>query len=105
MPPTTVLSWTSRDIDPEDRQEYEQLIATLEADFQPTEGFEVYLTSEIARDTWRLRAYAILAAKQGLSEDIEKCRCRVGTNLRRNLAELRTLQTERQVPGFVCPLF
>ena len=97
----TVTNWTRLDATPDERQDYDRLITALNADFQPAPGYEVILTAEILRDTWRLRMYVNQikqhADNQELVEALEKRRLRALTGMRRNTAELRRIQTERQL--------
>lgn len=93
----TIAQRAIRDVQPADREEYEQLIATVESSFEPVEGIEVLLAVEVVRDLWRLRFYAARNAEHGPSDDLDKARTRTSTSIRRNMAEIRRLQTERQV--------
>ena len=97
----TIANWTRPDVPDEDRPEYDHLIAALEADFQPVPGFEVILASEIVRDTWRLRCYADAttqhAGNEELLEALQRRRNSALSGIRRNIAELRRFQTERQL--------
>jgi hypothetical protein len=92
-----IAQWAIRDVKPADRAEYEQIIATVEASFQPVDGIEVLMAVEVVRDLWRLRFYAAWTAERGPSDDIDKARTRASTNIRRTMAEIRRLQTERQL--------
>jgi hypothetical protein len=99
----TIAQWTLRDVKPADRAEYEQIISTVEATLQPGDGMEVFLAVEVVRDLWRLRFYAARTAEHGPSDDLDKARTRTSTNIRRTMAEIRRLQTERQLRSQLGP--
>ena len=65
----------------------------LNAELRPEGVLEAFFASQILRNMLRLERYETLEE----NPDLEKARFRVGTFLRRDLAELRRLQSERQV--------
>lgn len=65
----------------------------LNAELRPEGVLEAFFASQILRNMLRLERYETLEE----NPDLEKSRFRVGTFLRRDLAELRRLQSERQV--------
>jgi hypothetical protein len=97
----TLGLFTSRDlIRPEEKTEYEELRAALEAELLPATVMERTLAMEILHATWRLRRCALTEAgldSADASEAIDRARAHARNNLRRATAELSRLQTERHL--------
>jgi uncharacterized protein YecA (UPF0149 family) len=80
-------------LDPADREIYGELTAELEAELCPVGPMEIRYAAEILRAMWRLESYA----KVENTLDVDKPRVRAMNTLRHATAELRRLQTERQI--------
>jgi uncharacterized protein YchJ len=80
--------------------DFQELITALEADLAPVGALEVMAAAEVLHAKWRLRRYMSIDESQ-LTEtaqfDLEKCRVRVANMVRREIAEFRRKQTERQI--------
>jgi hypothetical protein len=96
----------------EERDEYSQLVAGLRAQLRPEGALEEVFAEAIIGATWRLRRCSRIAARMAETcaldpmEDDSACRLQISIDraraqahniLRRSMAELRVLQTERSI--------
>jgi hypothetical protein len=97
---------------PEERDEYSQSVAGLRAQLKPEGALEEVFTEAIIGATWRLRRCARIEARMAetcaldpmeddsasrLQNSIDRARAQSHNILRRSMAELRQLQTERSI--------
>jgi hypothetical protein len=83
----------------DERQEYNEAVDDLYRELTPQGHLETSLVEEIVSATWRLRRCRILEAA-GDTDDydsLDRARSRAHNVIRRSLAELRKLQTERTI--------
>ncbi len=104
----TLIDYTAHDVTPEDRTPYAAHVDLWQTELQPNGALECYFAAEIVRAAWRLERYSPLGPQAGpqaesspaSSSDQARAawlRYRDQTNLglRRNLEELRRLQSDR----------
>ena len=104
----TLIDYTAHDVTPEDRTQYVAHVDLWQTELQPNGALECYFAAEIVRAAWRLERYSPLGPQAGpqaesspaSSSDHARAvwlRYRDQTNLglRRNLEELRRLQSDR----------
>ena len=104
----TLIDYTAHDVTPEDRTPYAAHVDLWQTELQPNGALECYFAAEIVRAAWRLERYSPLgpqASPQAESSPASSSdqaraawlRYRDQTNLglRRNLEELRRLQSDR----------
>ena len=104
----TLIDYTAHDVTPEDRTPYAAHVDLWQTELQPNGALECYFAAEIVRAAWRLERYSPLGPQAGpqagsspvASSDQARAawlRYRDQTNLglRRNLEELRRLQSDR----------
>jgi hypothetical protein len=100
MEPFTLTTFIARFTPHLKNPDFQALITALEADLAPVGALEVMAAAEILHAKWRLRRYMSIDESQ-LTEtaqfDLEKCRVRVANMVRREIAEFRRKQTERQI--------
>jgi hypothetical protein len=97
---------------PEERDEYLQLVAGLRAQLRPEGALEEVFAEAIIGATWRLRRCSRIEARMAntcaldameddsasrLQISIDRARTQAHNILRRSMAELRLLQTERSI--------
>ena len=97
---------------PEERDEYSQLVAGLRAQLRPEGALEEVFAEAIIGATWRLRRCAHIEARMAetsaldpmeddsagrLQASVDRARTQAHNILRRSMAELRQLQTERSI--------
>ena len=97
---------------PEERDEYSQLVAGLRAQLKPEGALEEVFAEEIIGASWRLRRCARIEARMAetcsldpmedesasrLQKSVDRARAQSHNILRRSMAELRQLQTERTI--------
>ena len=83
-----------------DRAEFLALAAEAQAQLRPEGFLELHFAAEIFRDTWRLNIMATVDESTFSEEFLDirrKYRDRLNTAVRRNIAELRRLQTDRHL--------
>ncbi len=100
MQPLTLTGLIANDVRTTGRDRYLQLAALLEAELRPQGTFEVLLVAEILRANWRLQRYAQADETADTESDrtaLDRARSHAHTTIRRNIAELRRLQTDREV--------
>ena len=94
-----------------EREDFDHMATALRKDIRPAGALEELLTSEIISASWRLRrcnmVEAHLATQTGLDpmaldneyariqKSVDRARAQSHTTIRRSMAELRKLQTER----------
>ncbi|NDJ12061.1 MAG: hypothetical protein EBY17_12865 [Acidobacteriia bacterium] len=104
----TLIDYTAHDVTPEDRTPYAAHVDLWQTELQPNGALECYFAAEIVRAAWRLERYSPLGPQAGPQAEISPAssslqaraawlRYRDQTNLgvRRNLEELRRLQSDR----------
>lgn len=104
----TLADYTANDVaplhlTPEDQALYAQHVERWQTELHPNGALECYFAAEIVRATWRIERYAIFSPAEmpqnshPLDAEAKMLRYRAQTNLgiRRNLDELRRLQSER----------
>ncbi|MCU1327306.1 MAG: hypothetical protein JWN34_2676 [Bryobacterales bacterium] len=100
MEPFTLTTFIAKFTPHMKNPDFQELITALEADLAPVGALEVMAAAEILHAKWRLRRYMSIDESQ-LTEtaqfDLEKCRVRVANMVRREIAEFRRKQTERQI--------
>jgi hypothetical protein len=91
-------------IRPDEQTEYAETRASLQRELSPAGILETSLVEEILSATWRLRRCRLVESTHGLTDEasvaetqksIDRARSHAHNVLRRSLAELRKLQTER----------
>jgi hypothetical protein len=98
---------------PKERDEYFQLVAALRARLKPQSALEEVFAAEIIGATWRLHRCALVEGRMAetsssldpMEDDsasrlqiaLDRSRAQAHNILRRSIAELRRLQTERSV--------
>jgi len=97
---------------PEERDEYSQLVAGLRAQLRPEGALEEVFAEAIIGATWRLRRCACIEVRMAntcsldpmeddsasrLQISVDRARAQAHNILRRSMAELRQLQTERSI--------
>jgi hypothetical protein len=97
---------------PEERDEYFQLVAGLRAQLKPEGALEQVFAEAIVGATWRLRRCSRIEARMAetcpldpmeddsasrLQISVDRARAQAHNVLRRSMAELRHLQTERSI--------
>ena len=94
----TLSEYTTHDVVSEDRSAYAAHVELWQTELHPNGALECYFAAEIVRATWRIRQYAIFPSPD-MSDQARAAwlRYRDQTNLgiRRNLEELRRLQSDR----------
>ena len=94
----TLSEYTSNDVTSEDKAAYARHIEHWQTELHPNGDLECYFAAEIVRATWRIQRYAIFDSPDMTSQARTSwLRYRDQTNLgiRRNLEELRRLQSDR----------
>ena len=104
----TLIDYTAHDVTPEDRTPYAAHVDLWQTELQPNGALECYFAAEIVRAAWRLERYSPLGPQAGPQAESSPAspsdhargvwlRYRDQTNLglRRNLEELRRLQSDR----------
>ena len=94
----TLTEYTTHDVAPEDRPAYAAHVELWQTELHPNGALECYFAAEIVRATWRIRQYAIFPSPDTTDQARAAwLRYRDQTNLgiRRNLEELRRLQSDR----------
>lgn len=105
----TLIDYTAHDVTPEDRTQYAAHVDLWQTELQPNGALECYFAAEIVRAAWRLERYSPLgpqAAPQQVdsspvSSSVQaraawlRYRDQTNLGLRRNLEELRRLQSDR----------
>jgi hypothetical protein len=103
---TSGLFSTKNLVGPDEAEEYQSLSAGLLAELQPATILEQAFAAEILRSLWRLRRCGLVEAALTPSENpatdtaqlaIDRAQAQSNASLRRATAELRRLQTEREV--------
>ena len=113
---TTLGLFTHRDfVRPAEQEDHTALCSAFNAELTPMGMLEETLAAEIVGASWRLRRCASLEARmaetfdldpmedetaQRLQTSIDRSRAQAHNLLRRSLAELRRLQTQRNMLGF-----
>jgi hypothetical protein len=80
-----------------DREEFEELEADLLDDLAPLRPIEVLWFREIVSAAWRLHRCLKLEADEAAEPSVQRTRAQAQHQLARATAELRRLQTERQL--------
>ena len=88
MQPVTLTSLTAKDVVTSDRDECFQLVAHFEAELCPQGTLECLFAAEVVRATWSLRSF---------TEGDDTLRNRIKAGIRRDIAELRRLRTDRSL--------
>ena len=100
--------FTARDFIREDEyEEYSEMSQSIYAQLSATGPIEAAYAAEIVSASWRLRRCEKLEISDEYTEAaerrIERARASAHNALRRSLAELRRLQTERQIRNEIYP--
>jgi SEC-C motif-containing protein len=97
---------------PEERDEYLQLVVGLRAQLRPVGALEEVFAEAIVGATWRLRRCSMLEARMAetlafdpmeddsagrVQASVDRARVQSHNILRRSMAELRQIQTERSI--------
>ena len=94
----TLSEYTSNDVTSEDKAAYAKHVDHWQTELHPHGDLECYFAAEIVRATWRIQRYAIFDSPDMTDQQRANwLRYRDQTNLgiRRNLEELRRLQSDR----------
>ena len=94
----TLSESTTNDVAIEDQPAYAKHVEIWQAEIHPNGALECYFAAEIVRATWRIRHYSVLPSNDMTDQArVVWLRYRDQTNLgiRRNLEELRRLQSDR----------
>ena len=96
----TLQTLIANDVVPTHREQYLELATSLELELRPHGTLELLCIVEILRSTWRLQRYAA-TDESTLTESnksaLDRCRARNNSAVRRAMAELRRLQTDRHL--------
>ncbi len=103
----TGLFTTTCFVRPNEAAEYEEFASSYRAELVPVGILEQTLATEIMSAAWRLRRCNLVELSSELTEDLERSLHRSRANahniMRKAMAELRRLQTERQVRNEIYP--
>ena len=94
----TLSEYTPHDVASEDRAAYVAHVELWQTELHPNGALECYFAAEIVRATWRIRHYSVFPSNDLTDQArVVWLRYRDQTNLgiRRNLEELRRLQSDR----------
>ena len=99
----TLAEYTAHDVAPADQAQYTAHVDRWQTELHPSGALECYFAAEIVRAAWRIERYCVFEtpdmSDQARAADVQSrmLRYRDQTNLgiRRNLEELRRLQSDR----------
>ncbi len=105
----TLADHTANDVTAEDQAQYAAHVERWQNDLHPNGALECYFAAEIARAAWRMERYSVMDAPD-LSEAARaaslRYRNQTNAGIRRNLEELRRIQSNRYLQahlGFLLP--
>ena len=105
----TLADHTAHDVTAEDQAQYATHVERWQNDLLPNGALECYFAAEIARAAWRMERYSVMDAPD-LSEAARaaslRYRNQTNAGIRRNLEELRRIQSNRYLQahlGFLLP--
>jgi SEC-C motif len=105
----TLADHTANDVTAEDQAQYAAHVERWQNDLHPNGALECYFAAEIARATWRMERYSVMDAPD-MSEAARaaslRYRNQTNAGIRRNLEELRRIQSNRYLQshlGFLLP--
>ncbi len=94
----TLAEYTAHDVDPADQAQYATHVDRWQTELHPTGALECYFAAEIVRAAWRMERYAVFDTPD-MSDKARAAwvthRDRTNSAIRRNLEELRRLQSDR----------
>ena len=105
----TLADHTANDVTTEDQAQYAAHVERWQNDLHPNGALECYFAAEIARAAWRMERYSVMDAPD-MSEAARaaslRYRNQTNAGIRRNLEELRRIQSNRYLQahlGFLLP--
>ena len=94
----TLADYTANDVTPEDAPAYSTHVNLWQTELHPTGALECYFAAEIVRAAWRIERYSVMDAAEMSHESRAAWlhyRDRTNAGIRRNIEELRRLQSDR----------
>ena len=94
----TLADYTANDVTPEDVPAYSTHINLWQTELHPNGALECYFAAEIVRAAWRIERYSVMDSTETSPEfrsAMLHYRDRTNAGIRRNIEELRRLQSDR----------